>query len=96
VGLSTLFKAKIGASTRMTRETLKARLARYIKTNHSQTWIASGTLQRLVAESTSYSPQNVGRRLRELENEGVLEVRYEKNHAHYKFKEAVSQMTLAA
>jgi hypothetical protein len=30
-----------------------------------------------VAEKTSYTPQNVGRRLRELENEGVVEVRYE-------------------
>src|SRR5438105_1526408 len=28
--------------------------------------------------------ENVGRRLRELENEGVLDVVYVKNHAHYK------------
>jgi hypothetical protein len=31
--------------------------------------------------ATCPSAQNVGRRPRELENEGVIEVRYEKNHA---------------
>jgi hypothetical protein len=31
------------------------------------------------------TPQNVGRRLRELENEGVVEVKYVKGHAHYRF-----------
>ena len=33
----------------------------------------------MVMKATTYTPQNVGRRLRELENEGELEVRYEKN-----------------
>ena len=32
-----------------------------------------------------YTPQNVGRRMRELENENVVEVRYEKNHAYYRY-----------
>jgi hypothetical protein len=32
--------------------------------------IASGDLQRIVAEKTSYGPQNVGRRLRELAEKG--------------------------
>jgi DNA-binding Lrp family transcriptional regulator len=61
---------------------LKERLARYLRNNHG--WIASGDLQRIVAEKTSYSPQNVGRRLRELENDGVLEVQIRKGHAHYR------------
>lgn len=66
-------------------KSLKERLARYLRNNHG--WIASGDLQRFVDEKTSYSPQNVGRRLRELANEGVLEVQIRKGHAHYKIKE---------
>ncbi len=64
--------------------TLKDRLARYLRKNND--WIASGDIQRIVAEKTTYSPQNVGRRMRELQNEGVVEVKYVKNHAHYRFK----------
>jgi len=51
------------------------------------TWIASGDLQRIVIQATRYTPQNVGRRLRELENEGVLEVEYRKGHAWYRLKD---------
>jgi DNA-binding transcriptional ArsR family regulator len=67
----------------MTRLSLKARLANYFRNNHSM-WISSGDLQRIVMQTTSYTAQNVGRRLRELENEGVLEVEYRKNHAYYR------------
>ena len=49
-------------------------------------WVPSGELQRIVAEKTSYSPQNVGGRMRELENDGVVEVKYQRGHAHYRFK----------
>ena len=45
-------------------------------------WIASGDLQRIVAEKTSYGPQNAGRRLRELAEEGKLDVMYVRDHAH--------------
>lgn len=65
--------------------TLKERLVRYFKKNHA-TWVPSGELQRIVSQYTSYSPQNTGRRLRELENEGILEVKYVKGHAHYRAK----------
>jgi DNA-binding Lrp family transcriptional regulator len=61
---------------------LKERLARYLRNNHG--WIASGDLQRIVAEKTSYSPQNVGRRLRELAADGTLEVQIRKGHAFYR------------
>jgi DNA-binding transcriptional ArsR family regulator len=64
---------------------LKERLARYLRNNHG--WIASGDLQRIVADKTSYSPQNVGRRLRELKNDGVLEVQIRKGHAYYRVAE---------
>ena len=62
--------------------TLKEQLERYLRNNHG--WIASGDLQRLVMENTSYTPQNVGRRIRELAEEGKLEVMYVRNHAHYR------------
>lgn len=68
-----------------TNLSLKDRLARFLKLHYSRTWIASGDLQRIVAEKTDYTPQNVGRRLRELENEGIVEVKYVRGHAHYRF-----------
>jgi DNA-binding transcriptional ArsR family regulator len=67
----------------MNRQSHNERLAAYLKKHHSQSWLASGELQRIVAAATKYTPQKVGRSLRELENEGVIEVRYEKNHAYY-------------
>jgi DNA-binding transcriptional ArsR family regulator len=75
----------------MSQQSLKDRLASYLKRHYSQAWIASGELQRIVASKTDYTPQNVGRRLRELENEAVVEVRYEKNHAYYRYR--VSEST---
>jgi DNA-binding transcriptional ArsR family regulator len=66
------------------KSTLKERLERYLRNNHG--WIASGTIQRIASEKTSYTPSNVSRRLRELENEGVLEVQYRKGHAYYRCK----------
>jgi hypothetical protein len=58
----------------MKGQSLKDRLARYLKAYYSQAWVASGDLQPIVASKTEYTPQNVGRRLRELENEDVVEV----------------------
>ena len=34
----------------------------------------------------AYTPSGVSRRLRELENEGVLEVQYRKGHAYYRVR----------
>ena len=64
--------------------TLKDRLIRYLKNNPQ--WHASGDLQRLVSEHTTYSPQNTGRRLRELVQEAKAEVEYKKGHAYYRAK----------
>jgi len=61
---------------------LKDRLHNYLKKIYPNS-IASGELQRIVAEKTTYSPQNVGRRMRELENEGKVKVHYVKKHAWY-------------
>jgi hypothetical protein len=68
----------------MTELSLKERLAIYFR-RHPQ-WISSGDIQRLVMERTNYTAQNVGRRLRELENDGVLQVEYRKSHAWYRAK----------
>ena len=55
----------------------------YFRKHHS-IWISSGDIQRIASQTTNYTPSNVSRRLRELENEGVLEVQYRKNHAWYR------------
>lgn len=65
--------------------TLKERLYQYFLKNHTL-WISSGEIQRIVMEKTSYTPSNASRRLRELENEGLLEVKYIRGHAHYRVK----------
>jgi hypothetical protein len=67
----------------MARLTLKDRLIRYLKLTDN--WVASGTMQRMVAEKTTYTPQTTGRLLRELHEEGILDVKYIKNHAHYRY-----------
>jgi DNA-binding transcriptional ArsR family regulator len=65
--------------------TLTERLARYMRNHHG--WIAKAQLQDLVRKKTNYTAENVGRRLRELENDGVLEVSYRGRHAFYRLKE---------
>lgn len=65
--------------------TLKSRLYQYFLKNHTL-WIPSGEIQRLVMEKTNYTPSNASRRLRELENEGKLEVKLLRGHAHYRVK----------
>lgn len=70
----------------MAKQTLKERLVKWLKAQKG--WVPSGELQRVVAQSTSYTPQNVGRRMRELENEGIVEVKYIKGHAHYRIPQA--------
>lgn len=63
---------------------LKDRLLRYLQNN--PVWHNSGDLQRLVSENTSYTPQNTGRRLRELVTGGEVEVKYVKGVACYRIK----------
>lgn len=73
--------------------TLKERLVRYFRNKTG--FVASGDIQRIASEKTSYTPSNVSRRLRELENEGVLEVRYIKGHAHYRHAAATTEHMIA-
>lgn len=67
------------------KQSLKDRILSYF-TRHPDLVVASGEFQRIVADKTTYTPSNVSRRLRELENEGKLEVTYKKGHAHYSIK----------
>ena len=70
------------------KESLKTRLVRYLLKSHG--WVASGELQRIVMENTSYTPRTTVRRLEELVNEGKLEVQYRRGHAWYRAKVQVS------
>lgn len=72
----------------MPKLSLSERLARYIRNQGD--WIASGTLQRLALEA-GYTAQNAGRRLRELVEDGTLEVEYRNphNHAYYRYRPQV-------
>ena len=63
---------------------------RSMRANHG--WIAKAQLEDLVRAKTNYTAENTGRRLRELEEAGVLEVQYRKGHAHYRV--AQKELTL--
>lgn len=68
----------------MAKLSLKERLLNYHKARPGVR-IPSGEMQRIVVEKTTYTAQNVGRRLRELAEDGELEVTYVKNHAYYSY-----------
>jgi hypothetical protein len=68
----------------MNHISLKARLEKYLLKNHG--WIAKATLCDLARENVGATGEHTGRRLRELEVEGVLEVQYRKGHAFYRIK----------
>lgn len=66
---------------------LKPQLVSYLRQNPE--WQSSGNLQRLEWRNNKgklATPSNISRRLRELENEGIVEVIHPKNHAHYRLK----------
>lgn len=66
---------------------LKDRLKAYIRKNYPREF-AKGDIDQIVRLHTNYTVENTGRRLRELQNDGVIEVRYgNKNHAYYKATE---------
>lgn len=63
---------------------LKNRILKYLQKRDY--FVASGDIQRLAMDNGFYSPQNAGRRLRELCEEGILVVEYRKGHAFYKYE----------
>lgn len=73
----------------MSLPTIKASLVKFLASNPG--WHASATIQRMEwrdHRGKLASAQNVGRRLRELVNEGKVVVEYRKNHAFYSIAEA--------
>lgn len=68
---------------------LRERLLKYMKANHTQ-WFPSGHLQRLVVQHTKHTPRSCVRRLQEMCEDGLLEKKLVKNHAHYRFLEKVT------
>ena len=67
--------------------TLKERLLRYLQARPG-VQVPSGELQRLVTTHTKYSPANATRRLRELAEDGIIEVEQIKGHSHYMYMQA--------
>lgn len=65
--------------------TLRDRLVRYLQNNPG--FIAKGTLEELVVTKTNFTADNCGRRLRELAEEKIIEVKQIKNHAHYRISQ---------
>jgi hypothetical protein len=65
--------------------TLKQRLLRYLQARPGVR-VSSGELQRLTVEKTTYTAQNAGRRLRELAEDGIINVDYVRNHAYYTYQ----------
>lgn len=62
---------------------LRDRLIRWFKKNPG--FHASGDMQRMVANHTTYTSSNTDRRLRELREDGILKVELRKGHAWYSF-----------
>lgn len=63
---------------------LKQRISNWLQARPQEVW-AKGELERLIMGRTTYTADNIGRRLRELEVEGKLLVTYKKGHAHYQW-----------
>ena len=68
------------------KKSLRDRLLQYMLRRHSD-FVSSGDLQRLVMNETKYTARTAVRRLEELAEEGKLEVKYVKGHAHYRAKQ---------
>lgn len=65
---------------------LKLRLLAYLQ-KHSNEWIAKGHLADLARDSDLHATgESCGRRLRELENENKVEVKYVRQHSFYRIK----------
>lgn len=71
--------------------TLKARIIQHCKERPNE-WVHKGELGRLAVLEWGYENENMGRRCRELENEGVLERRIVKGQAEYRYKRIMEQV----
>ncbi len=63
---------------------LRERLLKFMLANHTNTFIASGDLQRIVMANSKHTARSAVRRLQELAEEGKLVCELRKGHAYYK------------
>lgn len=68
----------------MKTQSLKNRILSYLEKHGG--WVASGEIQRRALDVGYSSPQNAGRRCRELVEDEKLEVEYRHGHAWYRAK----------
>ena len=75
------------------KQSLRERIKAYHQKNPG-VWIPQGEIERLVAQKTTYTASNASRRLRELVEDGELEVKYVKGHAYHTYtpKEVTKQV----
>lgn len=63
---------------------LRERLLKFMLANHTNTFIASGDLQRIVMANSKHTARSAVRRLQELAEDGQLICELRKGHAYYK------------
>lgn len=64
-------------------ETLANRILSFLE-RHSGEWVASGDMQRVIGEKTTFDPRSAVRRMQEMAKEGLLEVEIHSGHAFYR------------
>jgi hypothetical protein len=64
--------------------TCRQRCVDYLK-RHQNEWIASGEMQRLAVQHSTFTGSTVARELRRIAEEGEVEVKLINNHAHYRY-----------
>jgi len=73
----------------------KQRCLRYLQRNAGK-WIAKGKICDLARDHGGYTGEMTGRRLRELSQEGHIEVKQEKGHAYYRYMDGDLARRLSA
>lgn len=63
---------------------LSERILKYYRNNPDR-WISGGEIERLVAEKTTYKASNASRRLRELQEDNLLERDERKGTVFYRY-----------
>lgn len=83
-----------GARTTM-KPTCRDRCLRYLK-KHDGEWVASGHMQRLAQQNSTFTGATVARELRRLAEDGEVEVKQIKKHAHYRWTQEQSTQSREA
>ena len=68
----------------MEKLTCSQRCLRYLR-RRSNTWVASGEIQRIASQKSTYTGSTVSRALRLLAEQGAINVKQIKGHSHYMY-----------